>query len=319
MIMRNVMISGNFDINELNNSASSKPVTPTKKAQERIDALKAAGVDVSNLYALGENMVVRLNNGKAEKIEDDDPIYNAIKEQGFVPDRRLFRRWVLAQMFWMLRDGNYTKHMQWKGYEYTWRMTEEELRVQAKLYRHDNENFRLRNMFFNKDVILGMMNDYMKDLENYIASQKTRHCKGREYKRIYGRDVFLTDIAKKVYKPIREAELQVRSASSPKQLYNAVVAYNKVRVPMHNGTRQSPAWVDAYKGAGAYFSMQNLIRFHGMFLYNEKKNILTGENAISFLNDCASKKEGWELLGMLKEAIGYNHIDIDKKMASWQK
>lgn len=42
-------------------------------------------------------------------------------------------------------------------------------------------------------------------------------------------------------------------------------------------------------------------------------------DAISFLNDCAGKKWGWELLGMLKEAIEYNRIDIDKKAASWQK
>lgn len=318
MIMRNVMISGDFDINELNNSASSKPVTPTKKAQERIDALKAAGVDVSNLYALGENMVVRLNNGKAEKIEDDDPIYNAIKKQGFVPDRRLFRRWVLAQTFYMLRH-DYTSQMHNKGYEYTWKMVEEELRVQDKLYGHDNENFAMRNHFFNKQVVVAMAHEYMDELHKYIDGLKTRKCKGTPYKRFQGNDVFVDDLQKKVYLPIEWKIRCIESAKTSEGLYGAVRNFNAKRVRLHWETRQSSAWVDAYKGAGAYYSMQNLIRFHGMFLYNEKKNILTGENAISFLNECASKKEGWELLGMLKEAIGYNHIDIDKKMASWQK
>lgn len=321
---RNVIISGDFDINELNNSASKKAVAPTKKAQERIDALKAAGVDVSNLYALGENMVVRLEDGKAEKIEDDDPIYNAIKKQGFVPDRRLFRRWVLAQMFWMLRDGDYTKQMQWKGYEYTWRMVEEELRVQSKLYGHDNENFKLRHQFFNDGVVVRMMSDYLNDLVDYINAQKVRHCKGVEYKRIYGRDIFVKDLQAKVWMPIYKAISKVRTAKTPKQLYEAVKAYNEVRVPMHNGTKQSPAWVDAYKGAGAYFSMQNLIRFHGMYLRKQVTNSgafqkLFDEDAISYLNECAKQKEGWELLGMLKEAIEYNHIDIAKKQAEWSK
>lgn len=317
--MRQVLVSGDFDINEVSNNAQgAQAVTPTKKAQERIDALKAAGVDVSNLYALGENMVVRLVDGKAEKIEDNDPIYKAIKEQGFVPDRRLFRRWVLAQTFQMLRNG-YTKEMHHKGYEYTWRMTEEELRVQAKLYGHDNENFQLRNRFFNRQVVYAMACDYSQELKKYIKGLKTRKCKGVPYKRMQDRDVFVSDLQAKVFQPISRAVMDINKAASPKDLYKAVQKFNATRVMLRWNSRQSDAWVDAYKGAGAYFSMQNLIRFHGMFLYNEKKNILTGENAISFLNKCASEKEGWELLGMLKEAVSYNHIDIDRKIASWEK
>lgn len=321
------MISGDFKLSEMqqvsntSNAATVAPVAPTKKAQERIDALNKAGVDTSNLFALGESMVVRMVNGVPTQVFDDDPVWKKIMEAGTVPDRRLFRRWVLAQTFYMLRH-DYTTQMKWKGYEYTWRMTEEELRVQAKLHGHDTENFTLRNRFFNKDVVLGMIKSYNEDVKDYIKKLKVRHCKGVEYKRIYGKDVFVVDIDAKVYAPIRLAEFKVEKATTPKALYEAVRALNKVRIPMHNDTKQSASWVDAYKGAGAYYSMQNLIRFHGMTLHKPNSRSYTtvsGEKAIAFLNECAEKKQGWELLGMLKEAIKYNHIDIDKKMKEWEK
>lgn len=317
--MRQVLVSGEFDINEVaNNANGAKAVTPTKKAQERIDALKAAGVDVSNLYALGENMVVRLVDGKAEKIEDDDPIYKAIKEQGFVPDRRLFRRWVLAQTFYMLRYG-YTDEMHRKGYEYTWKMVEEEMRVQSKLCGHDNENFHMRNHFFNKEVVATMAHEYMDELHKYIDGLKTRKCKGTPYKRFQGKDVFVDDLQKKVYLPIEWRIRKIEGAMTAKALYNAVQDFNQKRVRLHWETRQSNAWIDAYKGAGAYYSMQNLIRFHGMKLRFNGCTMLKGEKAISYLNELTKVKEGWELLGILKEALDYNHISIKKKIAEWQK
>lgn len=317
------MISGDFTLSEMqqvsntSNAATSAPVTPTRRAQERIDALNKAGVDTTNLFALGEGMVVRMVNGVPTQVFDDDPVWKKIMEAGTVPDRRLFRRWVLAQTFYMLRH-DYTEQMHRKGYEYTWRMTEEELRVQAKLYMHDNENFTLRNRFFCKKVVESMAYDYLSELREYVSKLKTRKCKGMPYKRIYNRDVFVDDLRPKVYAPVEAAMHRIANARTPKELYEAVRRFNEVRVRLHHDTRQSSSWVDAYKGAGAYFSMQNLIRFHGMFLridgvyYNR-------ENAIKKLDDLAAHKQGWELLGILKEALEYNHIDIDRKMAEWQK
>lgn len=315
------MISGDFNINEVNNSSNSAPVTPTKRAMERIEALRRAGVDTSNYYAINNDMVIRVDDGKPNLVSDDDPVWRAISESGMVPDRRLFRRWVLAQTFYMLRN-DYTAEMKRKGYEYTWRMTEEEFRVQSKLYGHDNENFALRNRFFNKDVVVAMAHDYMKQLRDYIDGLKTRRCKGVPYKHFRGRNVFVADLDSKVYNPLDRLIMRIEDALSPCTLYIAVRKFNSQRVPLHWGEKQSAAWVDAYKGAGAYFSMQNLIRFHGMVLRKPNSRSYTtvsGEKAIAFLNECADKKHGWELLGMLKEALDYNHIDIAQKMQQWHK
>lgn len=140
---------------------------------------------------------------------------------------------------------------------------------------------------------------------------------GKDIDKAYLYQLCKPDVRANMYKAIKAAAI-VRMANTPMELYRAFAAYNKARVPLHDDTRQSAAWVDAYKGAGAYFSMQNLIRFHGMYLL-DKTNVMTGEDAIGVLDECADRKRGWELLGMLKEAIKLNHIDVAKKSDEWER
>lgn len=319
---KNVLISGNFELTEMQTvpTPSEQPaVTPRKKAQERINALRAHGIDTSHLFALGDNTVVRVEQGTPSLVADDDPVWQSIISSGTVPDRRLFRRWVLAQTFHMLRFG-YTKAMQEKGFEYTWRMTEEELRVQSKLYGHDNENFLLRNHFFNKKVVSEMAVHYLETLQAYIDGLKVRHCHGREYKRLrsgFG-DVFCDNLHERVIRPIASAVISISAAATPQKLYEAVAKLNRCRIHLPLSTRQSPSWVDAYKGAGAYFSLQNLIRFHGLALHVGAETVC-GEQAISQLNVIAHEKNGYQLLGLLKEELKLNNIDINQKMQEWQK
>lgn len=314
------MISGEFNIENVENSESKstvKNVMP-KRAQERLAALKAAGIDTSNLFAMGEQMIVRVENGVPTQVEDDDPIYKGIFDGKTIPDHKLFRRWVLAQTFRMLRN-DYTKELKRMGYEYQWRMLEEELRVQAILSKKDPENFEKRNRFFNKNVVLVMYHDYMDALSAYVACLKTKKCKGVPYKTIYGRNIFVADIAAKVFSPIHDAYYSyVSNALTPKALYEAVRKLNKVRVPMHSDMPQIKAWVDAYKGAGAYYSMENLIRFHGMRLHSAGRE-LSEKESLKRLDTLSKTQEGYWLMGMLKAELEENHISIDKKMKEWRK
>lgn len=318
--MRKVMISGNFNIENVENNSqtqSTQQHVMPKRAQERLDALKAAGIDTSNLFAVGEQMVVRMKDGVPTQVMDDDPIYQSLFNGPTVPDHKLFRRWILAQTFRMLRH-DYTKELQWKGYEYQWRMLEDELRVQAILAKKDPENFEKRNRFFNKEVFVAMYRQYFSDLESYISSLKTKKCKGVPYKTIYGRNVFVADIETKVLNPVRTACDKIHAMNTPNGLYLAVKALNKVRVPMHNGTPQIKAWVDAYKAAGAFYSMENLIRFHGMRVHYLGA-VLDEKGSLAYLDKVSKKEEGYWLLGMLKSELELNNISIDKKIAEWKK
>ena len=314
------MISGDFNIENVENNSqtqSTQQHVMPKRAQERLDALKAAGIDTSNLFAVGEQMVVRMKDGVPTQVMDDDPIYQSLFNGPTVPDHKLFRRWVLAQTFRMLRN-NYTKELQWKGYEYQWRMLEEELRVQAILAKKDPENFEKRNRFFNKNVVLVMCDQYTEDLRAYIGALKTKLCKGVPYKTVYGKDIFVTDIPSKVLIPVRNVTNDVKYTKTPFELYEAVRRLNKVRTPMHNGTPQIKAWVNAYKAAGAYYSMENLIRFHGMRLHIAGREFSEKES-LKYLDSLSKPQEGYWLMGMLKAELDENHISIEKKMKEWCK
>ena len=85
---------------------SSEPIAKPKsqmKAEAKLAALKDAGVDVANLFAMkgttGEEMIVRLQNGAISPVDEADPIFNASKTRGTVPNRRLFRRWITLRYF----------------------------------------------------------------------------------------------------------------------------------------------------------------------------------------------------------------------------
>lgn len=316
--MRKVMISGEFNIENVENSKAQntqQQVMP-KRAQERLDALKAAGIDTSNLFAVGEQMVVRMKDGVPTQVMDNDPIYQSLFNGPTVPDHKLFRRWVLAQTFRMLRH-DYTRCMQWKGYEYQWRMLEDELRVQSILAKKDLVNFEKRNRFFNMRVVVSMYYQYLSDLNNYITTLKTKKCKGVPYKTIYGRNVFVADIDARILSPIYLAYSKVSRAKTLNDLYLAVKTLNKVRVPMHNGTPQIKAWVNAYKAAGAYYSMENLIRFHGMRVHH-LDTVLDEKGSLAYLNEVSKSQEGYWLLGMLKNELKLNKISIDRKLKEWE-
>ena len=89
------------------------PAGLPKGARERIEALRGAGVDVSCLFAMqgaeGGEYVASNKDGKLTILDDNDPIFGYIMAQGTVPNNRLFRRWVMAQMFHMM---SYTQSRQ---------------------------------------------------------------------------------------------------------------------------------------------------------------------------------------------------------------
>lgn len=170
------------------------------KAKGRIEALKAAGVDVSNLFAMqganGEEMIARYSGARLDVLDENDPIFNAIKENGDIPNRKLFRRWVMAQMFRMLYAEtnpeccrmSYSAKLHRLGYNYQWTMLEKELYAQWKMYKHnDNRNFIDRNRWFNKGMAVQMANEYTNLLNNYIDGLPTHTCKKIPYKRINGK------------------------------------------------------------------------------------------------------------------------------------
>lgn len=140
--------------------------------------------------------------------------------------------------------------------------------------------------------------------EKHVGNLETRKCKGVPYKRIHGRNIFVEDLQSKLYYPLSIAITHIRHALDATQLYNAVRQFNDRRIRLPWGTPQSKAWMDAYKGAGAFFTMQNLIRFHGCTAVNDRGRRLDKYQSLAFLSAKAEEYkngEGWRLLAVLKK------------------
>lgn len=300
------------------------------KAAERIAMLKAAGVDVTNLYAItaadGAESVARLADGKLNFLADNDPIFKSINNGGTIPERRLFRRWVTGQMFHHLATGNYTQSVHKLGYEYTWKQALEEYRVQAVLFAHkDNGNYAIRHRWFFPGVAVDMCTEYIKELYQYIEARKIKKYKGKPYKKIAGENILVEDIESRLINPLNNALRAVELAEAkmpgeaynPQKFYHALQFFNSLRVKLPRRTRQSSYWIEAYKGCGAYYTLENMIRFHGARFevgQTERRALDVLIQKQARIHAC----EGYRLLALLKKMIEDNGINIREKQKEWQ-
>lgn len=305
-----------------------------KAAQARIKALRDAGVDVSHLFAMlganGEEYVASKKDGMISILDDSDPIFRYINGQGTVPNRRLFRRWVMAQMFHMLSHTDrhcqepvgVTEMIHRLGYEYQWKMLKNELYAQKKMEGRDTENFTDRNRWFDARLATDMAVDYINKAMEHIASLKSRNYRGAPYKRIGGYNVLESEIHKKVLLPLYAVMSRIRQAKNATQLYNAVKKFDAARFNLPYETPQCREWVDAYKGSGAFFTMQNLVRFHGCTAIDDEGKVLDKYQSLAFLSAKAEAYKsggGWRMLAVLKKMLEDNGIDIKKKMREWRR
>ncbi len=303
------------------------------KLKDRKEQLVSEGIDITKYFSMktpsGVEKLMKWDGDIPVAVTSDDPVLKAIFDAGTVPNRTLFRRWVMAQVFQGLIYKGYfgegfTAWMHSKGYEYSWKMTVEEFRVQAELYGKDMENFTNRNRFFNKKTALGMIDDYLSKLDIVINEKKRNHlhrCKGVPYICIGGNNVFVSDISDKVIMPLKKIRLKIESIyGDPKKLYVAFDMFNKKRVRLCWTTCFSAVWADAYKGAGAFSTMQNLILFHNCKFRDERGRFLSSAASINMLNKKAEEysHEGWRLFGLMKKLIEDNGVDINKKRAEWR-
>lgn len=301
---------------------------PKCSANERLNALKKAGVDVTNLFAMqmatGEEHVVRRNiDGLSFSIVcEDDEIFKHIIDAGSIPNRKLFRRWVMSQVFHVMSCSRYsfTENIHALGYEYQWRMVLDELYAQMKMSLHNDKNaLAERNRWFNQFIIIAMIEDYVEKLKDYVEKLPEKHCKGVPYKTIAGKHYFVSDLTKKLYDKYLFFVLEAKVTTTPKQLYEVVKRFNDQRIKLRYA-KQCKEWVDAYKGAGAYFTLQNMIRFHNCYIYNNDKKLSKTESLV-YIDGKAEEYcngEGWRMFGVLKKCLEDNHIDINRKINEWR-
>jgi hypothetical protein len=294
---------------------------------ERMNKLNAMGINT------GKYFTVNLDNGTSihliidehgNPVKVEDTIANGIIEDGYVRNTKLHRRFVMAQMFEGLGykswDGKRTGYNEWLknfGIKYEFEMMLEEIRVLGKLEERDKETFTERAHFFTKDVIVKTMEDYVVELEKHIDTMPTKKCKKVPYKRIHGDNIFVVDIDKKICAPLRYEINRVKSARNYNDIYKIVRSFMGKMIPVPHNAPKSKAWIDAYKGEGAFYTLKNLVMFHGCGIKDETGRIHFGGGAVAVLNDRLNKYqgEGWRMFALMKKVIADNNFDFKKRMA----
>lgn len=332
IMKQTVTITGenmNVVVNEMKQDAKK----PASKAEMRIAALKASGIDTSMYFPLGEDKVIKLEDGVAVPVEMADDTERKIIDGGYVNHYKLFRRWTMAQMFDYLRrmdNTNFNELLQLRGYEYSWKVLVNELNAQSKMEEHgDDVNLRGRNRWFNVFTARYMAEDYISKLQKYIENnlmwnytkdgkRTPKHtCKGVHYIRLGRKNIFVTDIASKVIKPLRDAanDIFMTGAVSYSYLFTTVKKFNSMRFTLRS-TKQCDSFIDAYKGSGAYYTMRNLIMFHGArfasYPTEASSLVYVDQKAIEYTS------EGWRMLGVLKQLIAESGISVDGKISEWR-
>ena len=343
--MKQIVTITGENLNIVTKNVEATAATKKTKAQMRLEALKAAGVDVSKYFPLGDDHLIKIENGAAVPVDMDDATIDSVGKQivegGYVSNWKLFRRWVMSQMFHMLRDMDkngrtFNEVLQHKGYEYQWRMLENELYAQMKMAAHgDHENAGARNRWFGGFVAADMAYDYIKKLRKYVDNnliykvKKDAHgnvkktykhtCKGNPYVRLQNDDIFVADLEKKVYAPLGNLARKMYDSNTYKEVYDAVHEFNKKRKHLAWDTKQADAFITAYKGSGSYYTMRNLIMFHGArFMKNGRK--MSETDSLKELESKANlyDEEGWRMLGVLKQLIKDNNISVQGKILEWK-
>ena len=334
-----IAIGKNSGLGEIHPALEKEGIPPAgsrNKPMSRLEALKAAGIDTSMFLSMqgaaGQDILLRnLGDGQVETVKDNDPVFadptfQRIMTGTYIPERRLFRRWVTGQTFRMMLEKSthnntdgFTESVRNKGYYYQWKMILEEMRVQAKLALKDEENFKQRNNWFNKRVVIQMVKDYMKKLKKYVAALPVQHYKKAPYKRICGQNILTANIECEVFGKLDKHRKKISKADSPRKLYEALRAFIGDAPKMNHlsmkSMHQCRRWLDAYKGAGAYFTMRNLILFHGA-RFTEGQ---TQSDAIAQLEHEAllKKNDGYKMFGILRSFLEENGIDIEEKRREW--
>lgn len=297
---------------------------------ERMNKLNNAGINTGKYFNIelpnglkaGSTISVQINeNGEPVIV---DKIATQIIEDGYVRNTKLHRRFVMAQMFQMLgyeswdrTESGFDAALRRYGYDYQFKMMLEEVKVLSKLEVRDYDTFKERAIFFTREVVTKTCEDYVEKLKAHIETLKIYNCKGVPYKKVRGMNIFCEDLDKKIYMPFHVQISKMRTARNYTELYKILSEFNRKMIKISYNTPKSKAWIDAYKGEGAYYTLKNLIMFHNCGVNVYGMHFLYGTAAMKEL-DMRRKEyqgEGWRMFAFMKKVIADNNFDFSKAMS----
>lgn len=214
------------------NTIRNENVSSQDRVNARLELLKAAGINVDRMREL-------LNGSESSTFRnlfaEDDPIVTELNEGGFLHNPELFRRWITAQTFRLLKNSRGWTHAVRRHYDtnYVFKQTKRELSLLCKLKSKCPNDIRFQ--FFTLD----------------------------DFKRIF---VQLNSV-NRCLENKDEWKSKIYACSTHEALFE-LVKNMRWHVNSRNGNFIPSDWLNCFKGAGAYYTLQNIIRTHGLVLPN---------------------------------------------------
>lgn len=252
-----------------------------------------------------------------------DPIEKSIRNDGYIENNHLYRRWVMAQMLRHFRnekDPAAFDHyfVSGKPYKYAWETTLNEMKAMKHL---QGEELIKRERFFNLEVVKEMANEYNEQVKSYIAKLPkkwtVKNGKWAYYSKIpYGKEIKRSPKDKEFWASITEAVNKINEANTYWQMQKAVENF-MATCPMHLKMPKPNAWKNAFKGAGAYYTMDNMIKFHNChWMLKSHYLMLPLSASLAKLEKAVEETKGeyYRLYAMMCDFVTYNHFDFDQRM-----
>lgn len=321
------------EVNMMNNKMTNKEM--------RMETLKANGVNTNNFFNLsmnipvGSNVQIMIDGVPYEFNSSNDEIVKQIMNDGYVYNYKTDGRWVAAQTFKMLNGSAYnykTHHYEYGfdaclrlGYAYMYQfdMMIDELHRLSKMERDNDPEFEVLKNFFSKRVVVETCKHYISQLRKFVKNQPTRKCKGVPYVKLNKYyNVFVKDLDEKVYNKLDRALTEICIACNCKELEFALRKFIGIMPKLPHNTPKCSEWKDAFKGLGAYKTLNNIIKHHGCVVQNyETGEILDRDGSVAYVESLVKtyKNQYWKFHELLKATIKLNNFDLQKSIDSQNK
>lgn len=331
-------------INEVINNSNKKEndtmMNKMNNKERRMETMKNAGLDTTRFFNLnmdipvGAAVEIKINGVPYTVNTAGDAIVKQIMDDGYVYNYKTDGRFVAAKTFAMLNGKAY--NYKTRQYEYGWdaclrlgysymyqfEMMIDELHRLSKMENNDTE-FELLKNFFSKTVVVETCKHYIRQLKKFINKQPTRKCKGVPYVKLnkYG-NVFVKDLDEKVYNKLDRALTEICIACNCKELEFALRKFVEIAPKLPYETPKFSEWKDAFKGLGAYKTLNNIVKHHGCVVQNyETGEILDRDGSVAYIESLVKTYKGqyWRFHELLKATIELNNFDLQKSIDAQNK
>lgn len=252
------------------------------KMDDRMKAFKDAGIDITKLQSLMQTDA----NIKEIFSDPNDKVLEEIGKGGFIRNPELFRRWICAQTMRLLKDSRGWTAAVRKTYDtkYVFNQSKRELKLLCHLKEKCPNDIRFQ--FFTLEDLKTIFEELMDFNKWYWYRSDDERRKNIKHR-------IITSLT---YKEL----LGVVESTTWKFDWNC--------------TFKPKAWLNCFKGAGAYYTLQNIIRTHGLVIPKCKdmnESLKSVDDVFKSIIAYEPKERRWDiLLSVLTMAVEKTRFEL---------